>query len=87
VPYKVPYGLIMAQDQKASDERSARYYARKSGNTDALAELETARLERYIRRVVDAAPPLTEAQRRRLALLFDVPDAGEVDGTSMPGAA
>lgn len=33
-----------------------------------------ARFEEYIRRVVDAAPPLTAAQRERLALLL-LPEA------------
>ena len=33
-------------------------------------EIRTARLADYIRRTVDAAPPLTDTQRRRLAALL-----------------
>lgn len=43
-------------------------------DVDSLPQLRTdlaaARLEEYIRRVVDAAPPLAAAQRERLALLL-----------------
>ena len=38
-------------------------------------DLAAARLEEHIRRVVDAAPPLTAAQREQLALLLN-PGAG-----------
>jgi len=38
-------------------------------------EIRTARLEDYIRKTVDAAPPLTPAQRDRLALLLKGGDA------------
>jgi hypothetical protein len=37
---------------------------------DARRDLRAARLEEHIRRTVDAAPTLTEAQRDRLALLL-----------------
>lgn len=37
---------------------------------DARRDLRAARLEDYIRRVVDQAPPLTDAQRARLAELL-----------------
>ena len=37
---------------------------------DARRNLRAARLEEYIARTVAAAPPLTEAQRSRLALLL-----------------
>ena len=36
----------------------------------AKADLKAARLEDYIKRVVDAAPPLDHATRDRLALLL-----------------
>lgn len=36
----------------------------------ARQSLKAARLEDYIRRAVDVAPPLTAAQRARLALLL-----------------
>ena len=43
---------------------------------DARRDLRAARLEDYIRRVVDTAPPLTGEQRARLAgLLAGGPDA------------
>lgn len=38
---------------------------------DAKRDLRAARLEDYIRKVVDAAPPLTDEQRRRLAVLLN----------------
>jgi hypothetical protein len=38
--------------------------------TQARRDLAGTQLERYIKRVVDAAPPLTPAQRDRLALLL-----------------
>lgn len=37
---------------------------------DARRNLRAARLEEYIRRTVDDAPPLTTEQRERLALLL-----------------
>ena len=39
------------------------------------SELTAATLEEHIKRAVDAAPPLTDAQRERLALLL-APGAG-----------
>ncbi|MGE9806927.1 hypothetical protein [Janibacter sp. G1551] len=43
----------------------------KSPNSDALArDLAAARIADYIKRVVDAAPPLTPEQRDRLAVLL-----------------
>ena len=38
--------------------------------TDLRRQLKAERLEEYIRRTVDAAPPLTTEQRDRLALLL-----------------
>jgi hypothetical protein len=37
---------------------------------DATRDLHAAQLAAHIRRVVDSAPPLTEAQRDRLAVLL-----------------
>jgi hypothetical protein len=37
---------------------------------DAKREHAAARLEEYIKRTVDGAPPLTDEQRTRLALLL-----------------
>lgn len=42
----------------------------------ARRDLRAARLEDYIRRTVDAAPPLTAEQCDRLALLLRTPSGG-----------
>lgn len=42
---------------------------------DARRDLRAARLEDYIRRTIEAAPPLTEDQRRHLAALLGAGDA------------
>ena len=42
---------------------------------DARRNMRTERLAEYIKRVVDAAPPLSAAQRDRLALLLAGGDA------------
>jgi hypothetical protein len=42
---------------------------------DARRNMRTERLADYIKRTVDAAPPLTRAQRDRLALLLRGGDA------------
>lgn len=44
-------------------------------------EIRTAKLEDYIRRVVDAAPPLTDEQRDRIAALLR-PTAGGPDAAA-----
>ena len=44
---------------------------------DARRNLRAARLEDYIRRTVDAAPPLTSEQRDRLAALLGPIPAGD----------
>lgn len=38
--------------------------------TELRRQLKAERLEEYVKRVVDAAPPLTPEQRDRLAVLF-----------------
>jgi hypothetical protein len=46
---------------------------RAPGDPDLVAarrDLRAARAEDYIKRLVDSAPPLTEAQRSRLAVLL-----------------
>lgn len=43
---------------------------------DAQRDLRAARLEDYIARSLDAAPPLTTDQRQRLAALLAPPVAG-----------
>lgn len=47
---------------------------------DARRNLKTERLADYIKRTVDAAPPLTDAQRERLALLLRA--GGGLDGAA-----
>lgn len=42
----------------------------------ANRDLRAARLEHFIKRTVDAAPPLTPEQRDRLALLLRAPSGG-----------
>ena len=37
---------------------------------DAARDLRVARAEQYVRELVDAAPPLTDAQRDRLARIL-----------------
>lgn len=37
---------------------------------EARADLRAARCEDYLRRLVESAPPLTDAQRNRLAVLL-----------------
>ncbi len=45
--------------------------------TEARRDLAVAKIEAYVKRVVDAAPPLTDEQRDRLALLLRGPsDSG-----------
>lgn len=51
----------------------ARHGAAADRQNDAKRELAAARLAAHIRRTVDAAPPLTPAQRDRLALLLRAP--------------
>jgi hypothetical protein len=43
--------------------------------TELRRQLKAERLEDYITKIVDAAPPLTAAQRDRLALLLQGGDA------------
>jgi hypothetical protein len=52
---------------------------------DARRDLRAARLEEYIRRTVDAAPALTEAQRDRLALLLLRPSAVQRENDGLAG--
>ncbi|WP_375476988.1 hypothetical protein [uncultured Jatrophihabitans sp.] len=49
--------------------------ARHGGDaTDAKRELVMTTLEAYVRRVVESAPPLTDAQRERIATLLRPPE-------------
>jgi hypothetical protein len=48
--------------------------------TDRWSELRATTLEDYIRRAVDAAPPLTDEQRARLARLLSPISISDVDG-------
>lgn len=40
---------------------------------DLLRDLAATRLEDYIRKVVESAPPLTDEQKRRLSVLLNAP--------------
>ena len=51
--------------------------------TDARRDLRAAELEEHVRRIVDAAPPLTAEQRDRLAALLRAP-ATRHDGEATP---
>ena len=70
------------QKKRATRPRSPAQQARdrlalaaRQGTPDEIViarrELAEANLEQHIREVVDAAPPLTAAQRERLALLLN----------------
>ena len=66
---------------RAAIARAARRAKRTASDEDreaerrARADYAAAKLEEHIRRVVDAAPPLTAEQRDRLALLLRDGDA------------
>ena len=67
----------MNMGQSPAQEARNRYGALKQHHPDDLARLDGARrdlaaakLEDFIKRTVDAAPPLTAAQRDKLALLL-----------------
>ena len=53
---------------------------------EARRDLAAARLEQFIKRTVDAAPPLTLAQRDRLALLLRNAPAAAPRPTTRPAA-
>ncbi len=48
----------------------------------ARRDLRAARAEEYIRQVVDAAPPLTDDQRRQLAAILHVDVACQAGSTA-----
>ncbi len=52
---------------------------------EARRDLRAARLEEYIARTVAAAPPLTDEQRSRLALLLRTTGAGDRDSEGLTG--
>jgi hypothetical protein len=61
-----------------SASRRLNAYQRHRGPDDpvtlrAARDLRAVSLEEHIRRVVDAAPPLTSEQRQRLAILLSTP--------------
>jgi hypothetical protein len=75
MPTVVPDGLSPERRRL----RSRKGVAVRLGNAAEAArldaEIRTARLEDYIRRTVDACPPLSDEQRARLAALLR-PDVG-----------
>lgn len=63
--------------KRAAIGRAERDLRRKPGDPEAAARVQqvrsdyrAAKAEAYIRELVDAAPPLSEAQRQRLAALL-----------------
>jgi len=69
-PVRVARGRLAAMVRHHPDDGAAVAEARRT--------LRVARLEQHIRRSVDAAPPLTVAQRDQLALLLR-PEVGGPD--------
>lgn len=65
--------------------RLATHVRYRPDDTQAADELRrdyrAARLEEYIARTLAAAPPLTDEQRQRLALLLQSPPASRVDNS------
>lgn len=61
--------------------RSRKGVAARRGDAEGVAAasraLTEAKLERHIQQALAAAPPLTEAQRDRLAALLRAPEGGE----------
>ena len=54
----------------ARAERDSRRTGDTSPTVDARREYAVAKIEDYVRRTVDAAPPLTDDQRHKLAQLL-----------------
>ena len=52
------------------------------GMVDAMSQSDSSEIDEYVRRVVDAAPPLTAEQRAKLRTLLDT---GETEPTE-PGS-
>jgi len=72
--WKAPPMAPRPQSSAAQRARSLLGAAARHGDPDAVTEarrnLAEANLAAHIRKVVDGAPPLTPAQRARLALLL-----------------
>lgn len=70
----MPSGISEPLSPERRVLRSRKAVAVRLGRTDEAnrldAEIRTARLADYIRHTVDAAPPLTDEQRTRLANLL-----------------
>lgn len=67
----MPSSVSAVQSLRGRVARLSRDHAPDSPEiTSTRAELAAAKLEQYIERVVAEAPPLTPAQRDRLALLL-----------------
>lgn len=58
------------RSKRAQLAARTRWAPNKESTLDAQREFRAARAEDYVRRLVDEAPPLTRAQRDRLALLL-----------------
>lgn len=61
-----------------TNERASIAAHTRAGNDDAAdaarQRLKAIKAEAYIRKLIDSAPPLTQSQRDRLALLLHGPD-------------
>lgn len=64
--------------RSAQAKHAAAVRWRKSNQTETARDFAFARLEDYIRKTVDAAPPLTEEQRSQLAVLLRGSTSAEV---------
>ena len=53
-----------------------------TGHRQADADAEQAAIDEWARKLVDAAPPLSDRQRERLRVLFDLSDGGTGDGAA-----
>lgn len=70
----------MSAEQRVTRARIAARTRHSPGDPqidEARRELRASRLEDYIRRTVDAAPPLTAEQRDRLAVLLRPSPGGD----------
>jgi hypothetical protein len=52
-----------------------------TGQRQDHADAEQAAIDEWARKLVDAAPPLSDERRERLRVLFDLSDGGTGDET------
>lgn len=75
--------------QRAKIARTERIHGAAHADTvEARRDYAAAKLEAYVEKIVASAPPLTEAQRRRIAAVLDsAPSDGIEPATTRGGAA